>query len=89
MDSPQKLSWNSKEEDVHTISEILGRQIWTDCDNVRRELMIRQIHGVPLVFVEVLDNALLTSPQINVVLHVPQMRSEARTKVSCAKNENP
>ena len=50
--------------------------------------MIWQIDGVPLVLIEILDDALLTSPEINVVLNVSQMRSEAGTKVPCAKYED-
>lgn len=34
MHLPQKLSWNGKEQDIHTIHEFLGRKIWTDCNDI-------------------------------------------------------
>jgi len=55
---------------------------------MRRKVMICKIERIPLVLIEVLYETLFTSPHVNIVLDVSEMRSKTGAKIACTKHEN-
>ena len=50
--------------------------------------MIFEIYGVSMVQVKIFHNALLTSPHVDIVLRISKMRCQARSEVTCTKDDN-
>ena len=82
---PESLRGYGEQQDIHPLNKLCIRKVRSHRTDRAREAMVLEILWVLVVFVEIVDDALLTGPHKDFVFRISEVVRETRSKVSCAE----
>jgi hypothetical protein len=82
---PESFRGYGEQQDIHPFDELCIRKVRSHGTDRAREAMVLEILRVFVVFIEIVDDALLTGPHKDFMFRISEVVRETRSKVSCAE----
>jgi hypothetical protein len=83
---PESLRRYGEQQDIHPLDKLRSRKVGSHRTDGVREAMVLEIMRIFVMFIEILDDALLARPHKDFMLRISEVIRETRSKVSCAKH---